>query len=132
MIRLRNMDRPGSSSCSLRHNKSPRTSPNDQGNRNSASEPTVLKTAFFSFRGHPVDSPERSTQAAPRTADSMGTCLAGPIILNKPSGRGSLHFQSRRSKKFLFSKKIGFDQKTSWIDVLHALLHPDSGCRAQE
>ena len=74
----------------------------------------------FLVWGAPSRQPrEISTQAAaPRTADSMGTCLAGPIILNHPSGRGSLRFQSRRSKKF--PGKMSW--KLFWKNVLEKRL----------
>lgn len=135
MIRLRNMDRPSASSCSLRQNKSPRTSPNDQTTRATEIAPPsrqCIKNGIFLVSGAPVDSPERSTPAAPQTADSMGTCLAGPIILNQPSGRGSLHIPKSQVQEIPFFEKNRIRSvKTSWIDVLHALLHPDAGCRAR-
>ena len=40
----------------------------------------MQKTPFFSFWEHLLDSSDGSTQAAPREADSTGTCLDAPIL----------------------------------------------------
>ena len=82
--------------------------------------------SFFSFWRHPLNSPERYAQAAPRKADSTGTGLAAPILkaalLLRVSG-----FTKWQSRKIHFFARIGFDQKNSQIDFLHALLHSDAG-----
>lgn len=80
MVNPCNKDRIGAFSCSRRYGKRRRTSTHDPGNRNGASEPKLRKMPFFAFWGHPLDGPEESAQAAPRTANSMGTRLAAPIL----------------------------------------------------